>query len=97
MNVDLHCHSTASDGSLSPTELAARAHANGVRVLALTDHDTLEGLAEAREATQALGMHWISGVEMSCTWGGAPIHFLGHGFPLDAPPLVAAFTASFSA
>ncbi|MGY4490095.1 PHP domain-containing protein [Pseudomonas sp. TE3610] len=90
MNVDLHCHSTASDGSLSPTDLAARAHANGVRVLALTDHDTLEGLVEAREATQALGMHWISGVEMSCTWGGATIHVLGYGFPLDAPPLVAA-------
>ncbi len=90
MNVDLHCHSTASDGSLSPTDLAARAHANGVRVLALTDHDTLEGLSEAREATRALGMHWVSGVEMSCTWGGATIHVLGYGFDLDASPLVAA-------
>ncbi|WP_287810359.1 PHP domain-containing protein [Pseudomonas sp.] len=93
MNVDLHCHSTASDGSLSPTDLAARAHANGVRVLALTDHDTLEGLPEAREATRALGMQWVSGVEMSCTWGGATIHVLGYGFPLDAPPLVAAVEA----
>lgn len=93
MNVDLHCHSTASDGSLSPTELAARAHANGVRVLALTDHDTLEGLPEAREATRALGMQWVSGVEMSCTWGGATIHVLGYGFELDAPPLVAAVEA----
>ncbi len=90
MNVDLHCHSTASDGSLSPTDLAARAHANGVRVLALTDHDTLEGLVEARQATLALGMQWVSGVEMSCTWGGATIHVLGYGFALDAPPLVAA-------
>ncbi|EIK93698.1 trpH family protein [Pseudomonas sp. M47T1] len=93
MNVDLHCHSTASDGSLSPTDLAARAHANGVRVLALTDHDTLEGLPEARQAIQALGMQWVSGVEMSCTWGGATIHVLGYGFALDAPPLVAAVEA----
>ncbi|MCP6215494.1 PHP domain-containing protein, partial [Klebsiella pneumoniae] len=61
MNVDLHCHSTASDGALSPSALVARAHEHGVQTLALTDHDTLEGLAEARQACHAQGMRWVSG------------------------------------
>lgn len=90
MNVDLHCHSTASDGSLTPTELVARAYEHGVRTMALTDHDTLEGQLEAREAMHARGMQWISGIELSCTWSGATIHVLGYGFPLDAPPLLEA-------
>jgi predicted metal-dependent phosphoesterase TrpH len=90
MNVDLHCHSTASDGALAPAAVVARAFDKGVRCLALTDHDTLEGLVEARDAARSLGMQWISGVEMSCTWGGATIHVLGYGFSLDSPPLVAA-------
>ena len=93
MNVDLHCHSTASDGALSPTDLVARAHEHGVQTLALTDHDTLEGLAEARQACHARGMRWVSGVELSCTWGGATIHVLGYNFPLDAPPLLQAIEA----
>ncbi len=88
MNVDLHCHSTASDGALAPAAVVARAHANGVQMLALTDHDTLEGLDEARAAAQALDMHFINGVELSCTWGGATIHVLGYGFASDAPGLV---------
>ena len=90
MNVDLHCHSTASDGALAPSVLVARAYENGVRVLSLTDHDTLEGLAEARTAAHALGMQLVNGVELSCTWGGATIHILGYGFAVDAPALVAA-------
>ncbi|MCF5631413.1 PHP domain-containing protein, partial [Pseudomonas syringae] len=87
MNVDLHCHSTASDGALSPTALIARAHENGVRVLSLTDHDTLEGLEEARAAAHSLGMQLVNGVELSCTWGGATIHVLGYGFDTQAPAL----------
>lgn len=87
MNVDLHCHSTASDGALAPASVVARAHERGVELLALTDHDTVDGLAEARDAAAALGMRWVSGVEMSCTWGGATIHILGYGFDVDAPPL----------
>ncbi len=90
MNVDLHCHSTASDGALSPTALVARAHENGVRVLSLTDHDTLEGLEEARAAAHSLGMQLVNGVELSCTWGGATIHVLGYGFDTQAPALTAA-------
>lgn len=90
MRVDLHCHSTASDGLLSPTALVERAHGRGVRVLALTDHDTLDGLPEARRAAQALGMELVDGVELSCTWGGATIHVLGYGFDVTAAPLVKA-------
>ena len=90
MNVDLHCHSTASDGALAPTALVARAYEDGVRVLSLTDHDTLEGLEEARTAALSLGMQLVNGVELSCTWGGATIHILGYGFAMDAPALVAA-------
>ena len=90
MNVDLHCHSTASDGALAPAALVARAHENGVRVLALTDHDTIEGLEEARAAALALDMQLINGIELSCTWGGATIHVLGYGFDVNAPSLVEA-------
>lgn len=90
MHIDLHCHSTASDGALAPAALVARAHERGVRVLALTDHDTLEGLPEARAAAARLDMQLINGVELSCTWGGATIHVLGYGFRDDAPALAAA-------
>ncbi|WP_165667711.1 PHP domain-containing protein [Metapseudomonas otitidis] len=90
MHIDLHCHSTASDGALAPAALVARAHERGVRVLALTDHDTLEGLPEARAAAARLDLRLINGVELSCTWGGATIHVLGYGFRADAPSLVAA-------
>lgn len=87
LKVDLHCHSTASDGVLAPAELVARAHERGVRLLALTDHDTLDGLDEARAAAERLGMGFVNGVELSCLWNGATIHVLGYGFDPDAPAL----------
>lgn len=87
MKVDLHCHSTASDGVLAPAEVVARAHERGVELLALTDHDTIEGLAEARQQAELLGVRLISGIELSCTWGGATIHVLGYAFDLESPPL----------
>nr|WP_298113505.1 PHP domain-containing protein [uncultured Pseudomonas sp.] len=87
MDVDLHCHSTASDGALAPAVLVARAHEHGVRLLALTDHDTLEGLDEARSTADALGMQLVNGIELSCTWGGATIHVLGYDFAAEAPAL----------
>ncbi|MDO7926604.1 PHP domain-containing protein [Pseudomonas sp. KFB-139] len=92
MNVDLHCHSTASDGSLAPAAVVARAYENGVRVLSLTDHDTVEGLEEARAAAHSLGMQLVNGVELSCTWGGATIHVLGYGFDVNAQALVDAIS-----
>jgi 3',5'-nucleoside bisphosphate phosphatase len=74
---DLHSHSTASDGTLSPTALVERAAAAGLRTLALTDHDTTAGLAEARAAASALGMCLVPGVEISVTWGGRTVHVVG--------------------
>ncbi|WP_347506081.1 PHP domain-containing protein [Pseudomonas anguilliseptica] len=87
MDVDLHCHSTASDGALAPAVVVARAFERGVRLLALTDHDTLDGLDKAGAAAQALGMQLVNGIELSCTWGGATIHVLGYAFNRDAPAL----------
>ncbi len=66
MKIDLHCHSTCSDGTYAPAEVVARAQAAGVDVLALTDHDTLAGIDEARAAANAYNMTLINGVEISC-------------------------------
>jgi len=74
---DLHTHSTASDGSLSPTDLVLRAKAQGVTHLALTDHDGTEGLAEAEDAAQQHGIKLIPGVEVSVSWHGATVHIVG--------------------
>jgi predicted metal-dependent phosphoesterase TrpH len=74
---DLHTHSTASDGTLNPAELVQRAAAQGVDVLALTDHDCTAGLAEASAASKSLALKLIHGVEISVTWGGCTIHILG--------------------
>ncbi|WP_339488007.1 PHP domain-containing protein [Pseudomonas sp. EL_65y_Pfl2_R95] len=87
MDVDLHCHSTASDGALAPAVVVARAHERGVKLLALTDHDTIEGLDEARVAAHEHGMQLVNGIELSCMWGGATIHVLGYAFAADAPAL----------
>lgn len=74
---DLHCHSTASDGVLSPPELVSRAASQGVAVLALTDHDELSGLAEADDSARALGVQLVPGVEVSITWSGSTVHIVG--------------------
>jgi len=79
VHYDLHSHSLASDGSLSPTELVAAAHAGGVDVLALTDHDTTDGLAEAADCARRLGLQLVPGVEISVSWQAQTIHVLGLG------------------
>ncbi len=84
---DLHMHSTASDGVLAPAELMRRAHAHGVRTLALTDHDTLEGVAEAAAEAARLGMDFVPGVEVSVTWGGRTVHIVGLGVRAGTPAL----------
>jgi predicted metal-dependent phosphoesterase TrpH len=71
---DLHTHSTASDGTLAPANLVARACAAGVETLALTDHDTVAGLAEAAVAAAQAGITLVPGAELSVTWGGRTIH-----------------------
>lgn len=78
-NVDLHSHSTVSDGLLSPAQLVARAAAYGVEVLALTDHDDVGGLTEAREAAGREGVRLVSGVEISVSWGEHTVHVVGLG------------------
>jgi 3',5'-nucleoside bisphosphate phosphatase len=80
---DLHMHSTASDGVLDPVELMHRAAAAGVELIALTDHDSLDGQAAARQAAEQLGMSWLSGVELSALWQGQTLHVLGYGFDPD--------------
>lgn len=80
LNVDLHCHSNVSDGALAPAAVAARAKANGVDVWALTDHDEIGGIAAAREAARTLGLHYVTGVEISVTWAGKTVHIVGLHF-----------------
>ncbi len=80
LNADLHCHSTVSDGLLTPTQLVQRAHGNGVELLALTDHDELGGLAEARAAADELSLRFVDGVEVSISWGDdQTVHIVGLG------------------
>lgn len=80
INADLHCHSVVSDGTLSPEELALRAHQNGVHLWSLTDHDVLGGQARAQDAALNLGMEYVSGVEISISWMGQTVHIVGLGF-----------------
>lgn len=75
--IDLHTHSNCSDGSLTPTELVQRASAAGVSVLALTDHDTVAGLEEARREAHRSGLRLVAGVEISASWHAQAIHVLG--------------------
>ncbi|HJX57556.1 MAG TPA: PHP domain-containing protein, partial [Thiobacillus sp.] len=74
LNIDLHCHSNVSDGMLSPADVVARAAANGVHVLALTDHDDVSGIAAAQAAADEAGLTLIPGVEISVSWGGQTVH-----------------------
>ncbi|MBK9020161.1 MAG: PHP domain-containing protein [Sulfuritalea sp.] len=88
INADLHCHSTVSDGLLAPAELIQRAHANGVELLALTDHDELGGLAEARAAADEVGLRFVDGVEVSISWGDdQTVHIVGLGIDPANPVL----------
>lgn len=75
--VDLHCHSTASDGALPPTAVVEEAQRKGLVALALTDHDTVAGIAEAREAGERLGVRIVAGVELSAVEHEVETHLLG--------------------
>ena len=89
LNIDLHCHSNVSDGVLSPADVVARAAANGVDVLALTDHDDVSGLAAAQAAAAGTDLTLIPGVEISVTWGGQTVHIVGLRIDSQHPDLVA--------
>jgi predicted metal-dependent phosphoesterase TrpH len=76
---DLHSHSVYSDGTLTPRQLVERARNLGVELFALTDHDEVSGIAEARAAAAQVGLAFVPGVEISVTWGGKTIHVVGLG------------------
>jgi 3',5'-nucleoside bisphosphate phosphatase len=78
-NYDLHNHSTASDGLLSPTQLIELGASHGVQAMALTDHDTVDGLEEAAEAARKCGIRFVPGVEISVSWGETTVHVVGLG------------------
>ncbi len=88
LNIDLHCHSTISDGLLSPTQLVERAAMRGVKTLALTDHDDVAGLDEARRVANEKNITLINGVEISVSWRGRTLHILGLDIDLTYAPLI---------
>ncbi len=89
MRIDLHTHSSFSDGTESPAELVAAAVAAGLDVLALCDHDTFDGLAEATAAGEGLGVRVLRGIEMSTQHRGSSVHVLGYGCRTDDAALLA--------
>lgn len=86
--IDLHTHSTASDGKLSPAELVTLAAQEGVTTLALTDHDTLAGLARGHEAARQSSIHFINGCELSVAWRKIPLHMVALNFDLNDPVML---------
>ncbi|HEY2588520.1 MAG TPA: PHP domain-containing protein [Tepidisphaeraceae bacterium] len=87
--VDLHSHSTASDGTLPPSEVVALAVRNGLSALALTDHDTVAGVLEAAEAARKAGVDFVAGIEISCDVPKpATMHLLGYGVDPQSPILL---------
>ncbi len=89
--IDLHTHSTASDGTTPPDVLMREAHAAGLDIVALTDHDTTEGWAAAAEALPP-GLSLVRGAEISCVRGGVSLHLLAYLFDPDEPALAAALS-----
>lgn len=96
LNVDLHCHSNISDGVLAPAALAARAKKNGVDVWALTDHDEVGGIPEARAAAAQLDLNYVPGVEISTTWAGQTVHIVGLHIDETNPVLIEGLAATRS-
>lgn len=78
--IDLHLHTPASDGRCSPSELARRAEAAGVRILAVTDHDTTDGIGEAASEASRLGLRLVPGIEITAVEDGRDVHMLGYFF-----------------
>lgn len=85
--IDLHAHTTCSDGTLSPTALVEEAAAQGLAAVAITDHDTTEGLPEAFAAGERLGIEVIGGCEVSANYEGTSVHVLAHGITVGQEPL----------
>jgi len=92
INADLHCHSSISDGLLTAAAVVRRAAANGVELLALTDHDDVSGLAEAQRVAAESSVRFVAGVEVSVTWEDATVHVVGLGVDPANPALNAGLT-----
>lgn len=88
LNADLHCHSTVSDGWLSPSDVVRRARVNGVEVLALTDHDEVSGIDEALACAVEEGVRLVPGVEISVSFLGETVHVVGLGIDHRNPALL---------
>jgi predicted metal-dependent phosphoesterase TrpH len=86
--IDLHTHTTASDGRHAPDDLVDRAVRAGVRVLAVTDHDTVAGVADARRHAEASGLEFVTGIEITAMAEGADVHVLGYFVDVDSPALL---------
>lgn len=93
INADLHCHSAVSDGWLAPAEVVRRASANGVELLALTDHDEVAGIDEALAAAAACSLRLLPGVEVSVTFRGDTVHVVGLGVDHRNPELLQGLVA----
>ena len=88
--IDLHTHSTVSDGSDHPAQVAELAAAAGCRAFALTDHDRLDGIPEARRRAAELGVEVVPGCEISCEWEGGTFHLLTYFVEQGSDPLASA-------
>jgi predicted metal-dependent phosphoesterase TrpH len=91
--IDLHCHTTASDGALAPVALVDRAVERGLQTLAITDHDTMAGYLEAKGYAAEKGLRLIPGIELSCQWRGINIHIVGLNCDPEHPVMKAAVEA----
>ena len=89
MSIDLHIHSTMSDGTMSPSEIVDLAHKKGLSCIALTDHDTVAGYQEAKECGRVVGLDVISGIELSVAYDGYNLHLLGYLFDCENENLLA--------
>ena len=83
--IDLHLHTTASDGTLSPTKLVERARAAGIRTLSVTDHDTMAGVGEAAETAIAQGLEFLPGIEITAVLDRRDVHILAYFLDPDPP------------
>lgn len=89
LNADLHAHSTFSDGTMQPRALVERAAQRGVELFALTDHDEVSGIAQARATATELGLDFVAGVEISVTFAAQTVHIVGLGIDEANPELLA--------
>lgn len=89
MKIDLHCHTTVSDGTLTPLQLIDLALTHEVTTLAITDHDTTEAYSQIKDTAHDKGLQLMTGTEISCQWRGQTIHIVGLDFEIDHPVLQA--------